>query len=58
MSSLYILLPIALLFFALICATFIWAVNHRQFDDLDREARRILFDKDPSDVKRDSDERD
>lgn len=58
MSSLYILLPIALIFFALICAAFIWAVNHRQFDDLDREARRILFDKDPADPKQDDDERD
>lgn len=58
MSSLYILLPIALVFFALICAAFIWAVNHRQFDDLDREARRILFDKDPSESTRDRDERD
>ncbi|MAK43985.1 MAG: cbb3-type cytochrome oxidase assembly protein CcoS [Spongiibacter sp.] len=44
MSSLYILLPVALVFFIAICALFFWAVNHRQFDDLDREAQRILYD--------------
>ena len=43
-SSLYILLPVALVFFIAICALFFWAVNHRQFDDLDREAQRILYD--------------
>lgn len=44
MASLYILLPVALLFFAAFCALFLWAVNHHQFDDLEREARRILYD--------------
>jgi cbb3-type cytochrome oxidase maturation protein len=27
-------------------AGFLWAVRHGQFDNLDREAHRILFDED------------
>lgn len=46
MDSLLILLPVALVFFGTACALFLWAVNHRQFDDLEREGSRILFDND------------
>lgn len=46
MDSLLILLPVALAFFGLASALFLWAVNHQQFDDLDREGCRILFDTD------------
>lgn len=45
MASLYILLPIALLFFIAFCGLFLWAVNCRQFEDLERESRRILYDE-------------
>ncbi|RMH41066.1 MAG: cbb3-type cytochrome oxidase assembly protein CcoS [Gammaproteobacteria bacterium] len=46
MSSLYILIPITLLILAIAIAVFIWAVNHRQFEDLESPATRILFDDD------------
>lgn len=47
MESLYLLLPIALLFFGLAIALFFWAVGNKQFDDLEQEGQRILFDRDP-----------
>lgn len=46
MESLFILIPIALVIFAVIVAGFFWAVKSGQFEDLDREGRRILFDDD------------
>ena len=45
MDSLYILIPIALVFCVIAVAVFFWAVNGRQYDDLDTAARRILFDE-------------
>ncbi len=45
MASLIILLPIALIFFGLAIFLFWWSVGNKQFDDLDREGQRILFDE-------------
>ena len=45
MDSLYILIPIAVLFTLAALGTFFWAVNNKQYDDLDAEAYRILFDE-------------
>ncbi|WP_269620338.1 cbb3-type cytochrome oxidase assembly protein CcoS [Zhongshania sp. BJYM1] len=44
MGSLVILLPIALVFFGLVIFLFWWSVGNEQFEDLDREGQRILFD--------------
>ena len=44
MDSLAILLPIALLFFGIAAGLFWWAVGNKQYQDLDREGQRILFD--------------
>lgn len=44
MDSLAILLPIALLFFGIAAGLFWWAVSDKQYEDLDREGQRILFD--------------
>lgn len=44
MESLYLLIPIALLFAALIVWLLIWAVNKGQYDDLDKDAWRALND--------------
>lgn len=44
MESFYLITPIALILIAVAIKLFIWAVNSGQFDDLDREASRILFD--------------
>lgn len=46
MQSLYILIPVALVFCLIAIKLFVWSVDHRQFDDLDREGRRILEDDD------------
>jgi cbb3-type cytochrome oxidase maturation protein len=47
MESFFLLIPLAVLFTALIAKAFFWAVDHRQFDDLDHAARRILLDDEP-----------
>lgn len=50
MSSLLFLIPIALLLLGVALWAFVWAVDHRQFDDLDEVAERILFDDDEARV--------
>lgn len=44
MQSLYFLIPIAIVVSFLAIRIFLWAVDNKQFDDLDRESRRILED--------------
>ncbi|MGB5324462.1 MAG: cbb3-type cytochrome oxidase assembly protein CcoS [Pseudomonadales bacterium] len=51
MASLYLLIPVAIIFVVIAAALFLWAVRNRQFDDLDREGQRILFDSDASQNK-------
>ncbi|EGR1128187.1 cbb3-type cytochrome oxidase assembly protein CcoS [Vibrio cholerae] len=46
MDSFFILVPAAILFTALACAIFIWAVKKDQFEDLERQGHNILFDDD------------
>ncbi|WP_237054711.1 cbb3-type cytochrome oxidase assembly protein CcoS [Microbulbifer sediminum] len=46
MESLYFLIPIAILFVAAAVKLYFWAVNNGQYDDLETEGRRILFDDD------------
>ena len=42
MDSLYLLIPIALLFCAMAIKLLLWAIGSGQYDDLDKEAWRIL----------------
>jgi len=44
MESLYLLIPVALIFAVLILGLLIWAVNRGQYDDLDKDAWRALND--------------
>ncbi|MBR7791874.1 cbb3-type cytochrome oxidase assembly protein CcoS [Undibacterium sp. FT147W] len=44
MDILYLLIPVSLVAVFAIGALFWWAVNHRQFDELDQEGQRILDD--------------
>lgn len=44
MDSLFILIPIALAFVFIAVRIFLWAVKSGQFEDLDTEGKRILFD--------------
>jgi cbb3-type cytochrome oxidase maturation protein len=46
MEILYLLVPIALVFLAIAIKLLFWAVNNGQYDDLDTEGYRILFDDD------------
>ncbi|MCB1843261.1 MAG: cbb3-type cytochrome oxidase assembly protein CcoS [Halioglobus sp.] len=51
MESLYLLIPIALLFCVITIKLLLWAINSGQYDDLDKEAWRILADDDPAPQK-------
>lgn len=44
MSILFVLIPLGLLLLGIAVWAFVWAVNHEQFDDLDRAASSILFE--------------
>ncbi|WP_019645507.1 cbb3-type cytochrome oxidase assembly protein CcoS [Novispirillum itersonii] len=46
MSSLLMLIPVALMLGLLGLGAFLWALKSGQFDDLDGAAHRILFDDD------------
>ena len=45
MDSLYLLIPIALLFCAIAIKLLLWAIDSGQYDDLDKESWRILADE-------------
>lgn len=42
MEILVLLIPLSILMVGAAAWAFIWAVNHRQFDDLDKQAMDIL----------------
>ena len=44
MDSLFLLIPIALVFCAVAIKLLLWAIDSGQYDDLDKEAWRILMD--------------
>lgn len=46
MDSIYLLIPIAVIFVACGVWAFFWCVNSGQFDDLETPAHSILFDDD------------
>ncbi|MCW8330856.1 cbb3-type cytochrome oxidase assembly protein CcoS [Photobacterium sp. SDRW27] len=45
MASLYLLIPIAIVFVCIAVAIFLWAVRSEQFEDLERQGYDILFDE-------------
>jgi cbb3-type cytochrome oxidase maturation protein len=45
MDSLYLLIPIALIFCFIAIKLLLWAIDNGQYDDLDKEAYRILMDE-------------
>jgi cbb3-type cytochrome oxidase maturation protein len=45
-DSLYLLIPIALLFCAIAIKLLLWAIESGQYEDLDKEAWKILADED------------
>ncbi len=50
MESLYLLIPVALIFVAIGIKLLLWAIDSGQYDDLDKEAWRILADEDSADA--------
>lgn len=46
LESLYILIPIAILFVIIAVAIFFWAVRSDQFEDLERQGMNVLLDDD------------
>ena len=47
MEILYLLVPIALVFVFIAIKVLFWAIKNGQYDDLNTEANRILFDDQP-----------
>lgn len=56
MDSLYVLIPIAVVFVVVAVAIFFWAVRSDQFDDLERQGMNILLDDDDTSNKAKDDE--
>lgn len=48
MESLYILIPIAVIFVFIAVCIFIWAVKTDQFEDLERQGMNILLEENPN----------
>lgn len=46
MDILYLLIPLSLVFVAVIAFVFLWAVKSGQFEDMEGPAHRILMDDD------------
>lgn len=46
MASLYLLIPVALVFCVIAIKLLLWAIGNGQYDDLDKEAWRILAEDD------------
>ena len=44
MEIIYLLIPLSLLFLIAGVAIFFWAVKHKQFDDMEGPAHRVLMD--------------
>ena len=44
MEILFVLIPVSLIIVMISLAAFVWSVHNRQYEDLDKEAYRILFD--------------
>ena len=51
MESLYFLVPFALIFIAIAVRILFWAINNGQYDNLDTEAHRILFDEEKAKIE-------
>ena len=54
MTSILMLIPVALVLGGIGLAGFLWALRSGQFDDLDGAAHRILFDDDAMESKKSS----
>lgn len=46
MEIIYLLIPLSLIFIAVIAGVLFWAIKSGQYDDLEREGHRILMEED------------
>ena len=44
MEIIFVLIPVSLVIVMIALVAFVWSVHNRQYDDLDKEAARILFE--------------
>ncbi|PIE42011.1 MAG: cbb3-type cytochrome oxidase assembly protein CcoS [Gammaproteobacteria bacterium] len=58
MDVIYFLIPLALILLICAVSAFMWAAKNGQFEDLDREAHRILFDEDLAQQRKNSNQKD
>ncbi|MBT4162655.1 MAG: cbb3-type cytochrome oxidase assembly protein CcoS [Gammaproteobacteria bacterium] len=45
MEILFVLIPVSLIIVMISLGAFVWSVQSHQYDDLEKEAHRILFDE-------------
>jgi len=57
MDVIWVLIPLSVILVLLALRAFVWAVRTRQFEDLDREATRILFEDRRQDGERRGEQR-
>jgi cbb3-type cytochrome oxidase maturation protein len=46
MEIIYLLIPLSLIFIAIIGGVLFWAIKSGQYDDLEKEGHRILMEED------------
>ena len=44
MEILFVLIPVSIIIVMVSLVAFVWSVYNRQYEDLDKEAERILFE--------------
>lgn len=49
MTSFYLIIPVAIVFCVIAVSAWLWATRSGQYDDLDREAHRILEEENKHD---------
>lgn len=52
MNIIYLLIAISVILVVIIAAVFFWAVHSGQYDDLEKQSRQILMDKDEPDKEK------
>jgi len=52
MTILIILIPLSVVLLVIAVAAFVWAVRNDQFEDLEAEGSRILFEEEPNNIHR------
>lgn len=50
MEILFVLIPVSIIIVMIALIAFVWSVYSRQYEDLDKEAERILFEDSEEDI--------